>query len=188
MILKKQSYKTEIINKRFAHAYFKDKALPCGNVLVFSGEFDPGQGYDFSQYSIDYMEEALHFVYENPLIQDAISGALFSHFMVSSIANVLSQEYLKMPLSVNMDMILVNKEFKRKGIIQQQGILNISRFRIVNSACLGHIALCNKSGEKSPIYTYEMGLTDEKLENLSQTLVDMFYRTTDAIFLKSIAC
>jgi hypothetical protein len=117
MILKKQSYKTEIINKRFAHAYFKDKALPSGNVLVFCGELDPGQGYDFSQYSIDYMEEAIHFVYENPMIQDAVSSALFSHFMASSIANILSQEFLKMPLSVNMDTILVNTEFKRKGII-----------------------------------------------------------------------
>ena len=188
MILPKQNYNLEIINKRFAHTYFKTKALPSGNVLVFSGQMNPGKGYDFSDFSIDEMQEALHIVYENPLIQDAISGALFSHFMISSIANVLSQEYLKMPLSVNMDMILVNKEFKRKGIIQQQGILNISRFRIVNSACLGHIAICNKSGEKSPIYTYEMGLTEEKIQHLSQTLVDMFYRTTDAIFLKSIAC
>jgi len=188
MILKKQSYKTEIINKRFAHAYFKDKALPSGNVLVFCGELDPGQGYDFSQYSIDYMEEAIHFVYENPMIQDAVSSALFSHFMASSIANILSQEFLKMPLSVNMDTILVNTEFKRKGIIQKQGILNISRFRVVNSACLGHIALCNKAGDKSPIYTYEMNFSDEKLELFSKTLVDMFYRTTDAIFLKSIAC
>lgn len=188
MILKKQSYKTEILNKRFAHAYFKDKALPSGNVLVFAGEFDPGAGYDFSQYSIDYMEEALHLVYENPLIQDAVSGALFSHFMVSSIANVLSQEFLKMPLSVNMDTIIINKEFKRKGIIQQQGILNISRFRIVSSACLGHIALCNKAGEKSAIYTYEMGLNEDDLEKLSKTFVDMYYRTTDAVFLRSIAC
>ncbi|NBO36864.1 hypothetical protein EBU91_04950, partial [bacterium] len=129
MILPNQKFNLEIINKRFAHTYFKEKALPCGNIIVFAGELDPGNGYDFSQFSIDYMQEAIHLVYENPLIQDAVSGALFSHFLVSSIANVLSHEFLKMPISVNMDNMIVNKEFKRKGIIQTQGVLNIAKYR-----------------------------------------------------------
>ena len=188
MILPKQNYNLEIINKRFAHAYFKSKALPSGNVLVFSGPLNPGKGYDFSEFSIDEMQEALHIVYENPMIQDSVSGALFSNFLVSSIANILSQDYLKMPLSVNMDTIIVNKEFKRKGLIQNQGVLNISKYRIVNSCVLGHVALCNKAGENAPAYVYEMNVDDEQMQKLSQTLVDMFYKTTDSVFLRSTAC
>jgi len=188
MILPNQKFNLEIINKRFAHTYFKEKALPCGNIIVFAGELDPGNGYDFSQFSIDYMQEAIHLVYENPLIQDAVSGALFSHFLVSSIANVLSHEFLKMPISVNMDNMIVNKEFKRKGIIQTQGVLNIAKYRLINSCAVGHIALCNVAGEKSHIYTYEMGLNGEDVQRLSKTLVDMFYKISDAIFLRSCAC
>ena len=94
MILPKQNFNLEIINKRFVHSYFRDKALPSGNVIVFKGNVNPGKGYDFSQFSIDEMQEALNIVYENPLVHDSVSGALFSHFLVSSIANVLSQEFL----------------------------------------------------------------------------------------------
>ena len=188
MILPKQKYNLEIINKRFAHAYFKDKALPSGNVLVFSGELDPGKGYDFSQFAIDNMQEAIHIIYENPLVQEPIAGALFSHFLVSSIANVLSQEFLKMPISVNMDNMIVNKEYKRKGLIQTQGILNVSKYRLINSCVLGHIALCNAAGDNAPAYVYEMGLNDQDSQKLMQTLVEMYYKITDAIFLRSTAC
>ena len=188
MILPKQNFNPEIIGKRFAHTYFKDKALPSGNVLVFTGSLNPGKGYDFSQFAIDEMQEALHIVYENPLVRDSVSGALFSHFLVSSIANTLSQEFLKIPLSVNMDNMIVNQEYKRKGIIQSQGILNIARYRIDSSCGLGHIALCNQAGENAPAYTYEMNLNSDQLTRLSQTMVDMFYKITDAIFLKSTAC
>ena len=188
MILSKQKYNLEIINKRFAHAYFKDKALPSGNIIVFAGELDPGKGYDFSQFSIDQMQEAIHIVYENPLVQDAVSGALFSHFLVSSIANILSQEFLKMPIAVNMDNMIVTKEFQRKSIIQNQGILNIAKYRIINSCSIGHIAICNKAGDNAPIYTYEMGLNEEQVDKFSQTIVDMFYKVSDAIFLRSTAC
>lgn len=188
MILPKQNYNLEIINKRFAHTYFKDKALPSGNVLIFPGSFNPGKGYDFSQFSMDEMQEALHVVYENPLIQNSVSGALFSHFLVSSIANILSHEFLKMPLSVNMDNILVNREFKRKGLIQNQGVLNMAKYRIVNDCVLGHVALCNKAGENAPAYVYEMNMTDEQMQRLSQTIVDMYYKITDSVFLRSTAC
>jgi hypothetical protein len=188
LILPKQNYNLEIINKRFAHAYFKSKALPSGNVLVFTGSFNPGKGYDFSEFSIDEMQEALHIVYEIPMIQDTISGALFANFLVSSIASILSQQYLKIPLSVNMDTIIVNKEFKRKGLIQNQGILNISKYRVMNSCVLGHVAVCNKAGENAHAYVYEMNLSDEELQKLSQTLVDMFYKTSDSVFLRSTAC
>jgi len=188
MILPKQNYNLEIINKRFAHTYFKDKALPSGNVLVFSGGMNPGKGYDFSEFGIDEMQEAVHIIYENPLIQDSISGALFSHFLTSSMANILSHDFLKIPLSVNMDNIIVNKEFKRKGLVQTQGILNVARYRIVSSCSLGHIALCNVAGDNAPIYTYEMNLNEDEIKKLSQTIVDMFYKISDAIFLKSTAC
>jgi len=188
MILPDQKYNLEIINKRFAHTYFKEKALPSGNVLVFRGELDPGKGYDFSQFSIDYMQEAVHLVYENPLVQDAISGALFSHFLTSSIANILSLEFLKIPISINMDNMIVNKEYKRRGLIQTQGILNIAKYRIVNSCGLGHIAICNVAGEKAPAYAYEMNLEKEALDKFCETLVPMFYKLTDAIFLRSAAC
>jgi len=188
MILPKQNYNLEIINKRFVHAYFKDKALPSGNVLVFSGLLKPGKGYDFSPFAIDDMEDALHIVYENPLIRDSVSGALFSHFLVSSLANVLSQEFLKMPLSVNMDNIIVNREYKRKGLIQTQGVLNVARYRIVSGCGMGHIAICNKAGEDAPAYTYEMGLPEDQIKKLSQIVVDMFYKLTDSVFLKSTAC
>lgn len=188
MILPKQNYNLEIINKRFVHSYFKDKALPSGNVLVFPGPLNPGKGYDFSQFAIDDMEEALHIVYENPLVQDSVAGALFSHFLVSSIANVLSQEFLKIPLSVNMDNIIVNREYKRKGLIQTQGVLNIARYRIVSGCGLGHIAICNKAGDAAPAYTYEMNLSEDQIKKLSQVVVDMFYKITDSVFLKSTAC
>jgi len=188
MILPKQNYNLEIINKRFVHAYFKDKALPSGNVLVFSGLLKPGKGYDYSPFAIDDMEDALHIVYENPLIRDSVSGALFSHFLVSSIANVLSQEFLKIPLSVNMDNIIVNREYKRKGLIQTQGVLNIARYRIVNGCGLGHIAICNKAGNDAPAYTYEMNLPEDQVKKMSQIVVDMFYKLTDSVFLKSTAC
>jgi hypothetical protein len=188
MILPKQNFNVEIINKRFVHSYFRDKALPSGNVIVFTGNVNPGKGYDFSQFGIDEMQEALNIVYENPLVHDSVSGALFSHFLVSSIANVLSQEFLKIPLAVNMDNIIVNREFKRKGLIQNQGVLNIARYRILNGCGLGHIALCNIAGENSPAYTYEMNLNEEQMNKLSQTIVDMFYKITDSVFLKSTAC
>jgi len=87
-----------------------------------------------------------------------------------------------------MDNMIVNKEYKRRGLIQTQGILNIAKYRIVNSCGLGHIAICNVAGEKAPAYAYEMNLEKEALDKFCETLVPMFYKLTDAIFLRSAAC
>jgi hypothetical protein len=187
MIIKNiKKYDGSLIHKRFAYEYFRKKTLPIGNIVAFRGEMDVTTNLIDSEDLLnnDYIhsEDAINFCWEIPNL-DAFGAVAFQRLFNTYIANILSSKYLKKPIEVDGDDLMVHDEFEGSdGSLQKIGKCSVSITYSKNNVTLGHTGINIDAGRKAPNFAYSTKLTDEQAEQFMKDVIDVFYATVDDIF------
>ena len=187
MIIKNlKKYDGSLIHKRFAYEYFRKKTLPIGNIVAFRGEMDVTTNLIDSEDLLnnDYIhsEDAINFCWEIPNL-DAFGAVSFQRLFNTYIANILSSKYLKKPIEVDGDDLMVHDEFEGSdGSLQKIGKCSVSITYSKNNVTLGHTGINIDAGRKAPNFAYSTKLTDEQAEQFMKDVIDIFYATVDDIF------
>jgi len=183
-------YDGVILHNRFAYKYFRKKCLPIGNIIAFrapanvetAGLID--QEDALSQDFI-YSEDMIHFLYEIPLIRESFGAVCYQRLFNTNIANILSSKYLKAPIEVDGDDLMVSKELTQGGVTQTKGKCSVSIVHVNNEAALGHTGINVHAGKKAPAFACSTQLSDIEIRNFMGDVINMFYQMNDDTFLAS---
>ena len=114
---------------------------------------------------------------------DFFGAVAWQRLFNTNVANILSSQYLKAPIEVDGDDLIVHKEFEQHGIIQPKGKCSVSITYEKNGAALGHTAINVTAGRKAPAFAYSTDLSDVDCLNFMKNVVDMFYAMNDDMFI-----
>ena len=187
MIIKQDIYDGNLIHSRFAYKYFRDKTLPIGNIVAFrspmlveaAGMIDHE---DLLSNDFIYSDDAINFCWEIPNLCP-FGAVAFQRLLNTQIANILSTKYLNVPIVVDGDDMMVQKEHNQGGIVQPSGKASVSITYSKNNVALGHTAINIKAGKKAPAFAFSTNLTDEQATNFMNDVIANFYPLVDDLFL-----
>lgn len=179
------NYDGSIIHNRFAYRYFRKDVLRSGNIVSFIGPMEVTDNLIDLEDSIEkdyiFSEKAINFCWEIPDI-DLFGGVAFQRLFNTSIANIL-HGFIKSPIEMKGDDIIVHKEHNQGGIVQLKGKASVSIATLKNGAVMGHTGINITAGRKAPAFAYSTNLTDDQAQDFIKQVEDEFYRMTDSIFL-----
>ena len=188
MILKDiKVYDGNLIHSRFAYKFFKERTLPIGNIVSFRAPMKvEAEGMIDSEDIINndyiYSEDAINFCWEIPYL-DSFGAVAWQRLFNTQLANILSSKYLKAPIEVDGDDLIVHKEHNQGGITQPKGKCSVSITYVNNNVALGHTGINVVAGKKAPAFAYSTNLTDEQVAEFQKDIVGLFYTMNDDIFI-----
>jgi hypothetical protein len=180
-------YDGKILHSRFAYKFFRDKTLPIGNIIAFrapmkvelEGMID---SEDVLNNDYIYSDDAINFLWEIPYL-DPFGAVAWQRLFNTQIANILSNRFIKAPIEVDGDDLIVHKEHAQGGITQQKGKCSVSITYSKNNIAMGHTGININAGKKAPAFAYSTQLTDEQATLFMQEVVNLFYALNDDIFI-----
>ena len=179
-------YDGELLHHRFAYRYFRNKVLPIGNIIAFrspmlveaDGMIDEE---DVLKNEFIYSDDAINFLWEIPGLE--MFGAIsYQRLFNTQLANILHQ-YIKAPIEMDGDDVIVHKEHEQHGIVQPKGKCSVSITHTKNGAALGHTGINIKAGNRAPAFAYSTNLSDNDATSFMKEVIDMFYGLNDDIFI-----
>ena len=183
-------YDGSLIHKRFAYKYFRNHTLPIGNIVAFRAPMDVSidnmiDQEDVLQNDTIVSDDAINFCWEIPNL--CPKGAVaFQRLLNTQIANVLSLEFLKKPIEVKGDDLMVIDEFNGSdNQLRDKGKCSVSITYSKDNVAIGHTGINVNAGRKAPNFAYSTELTDEQTEQFMKGIIDLFYAMVDDMF---IAC
>jgi len=181
-------YSGEILHRRFAYKYFKNRVLPQGNIIAFRAPAKvEAEGMidmeDVLNNDFIYSDDMMHFLYEVPLLTNTFGAVAFQRLFNTQVANILSNDFVKAPIEMKGDDMMVIKDFVQRGVKQQKGKASVSIVQVKDGAALGHTAINNRAGDKAPVFAYSCHLQDELVEEFMNRVINMFYELTEDIFV-----
>jgi len=188
MILKDiKIYDGKLLHSRFAYKYFRNKTLPIGNIIAFrapmkvevEGMID---SEDVLNNDFIYSDDAINFLWEIPYLTD-FGAVAWQRLFNAQIATILSSKYLKAPIEVDGDDLIVHKEHTQRGVTQLKGKCSVSITYVKNNVALGHTGINIKAGDQAPSHAFSTNLTDEEAESFMAEIIELFYRMNDNMFL-----
>jgi len=188
MILKDiKVYDGNLIHSRFAYKFFKEKTLPIGNIVAFRAPMNVEaagmiDSEDILNADYIYSEDAINFCWEIPYI-DSFGAVAWQRLFNTQIANILSTKYLKAPIEVDGDDLIVHKEHTQGGVTQTKGKCSVSITYTNNGVALGHTGININAGKKAPAFAFSTQLSDEQAELFMKDVVSLFYAMNDDIFI-----
>ena len=188
MIIKDiKQYDGTLLHSRFAYKFFRKNTLPIGNIIAFrSPMLVEAEGMidneDVLNNDFIYSDDAINFLWEIPNL-DAFGAVAYQRLLNTDIANILSLKYLKAPIEVDGDDLIVHKEHIQGGVTQPKGKCSVSITYTKHGAALGHTGINVTAGKKAPAFAYSTNLTDDEAENFMKDVIDNFYRINEDIFL-----
>lgn len=177
-----------LIHKRFAYTYFRKKTLPIGNIVAFRAPMNVlAEGMidseDILQNDFIYSDDAINFCWEIPNI-DAYGAVAFQRLFNTQIANLLSNRYLKKPIEVDGDDLMVHDKFEGSdGSANDIGKCSVSITYVKDHVALGHTGINISAGRKAPPFAYSTKLSDTQAELFMKDVIDVFYAMSDDIFI-----
>ena len=180
-------YDGAILHDRFAYKYFRNKTLPIGNIIAFRAPMEvEAEGMidneDVLNNDFIYSEDAVNFLWEIPNV-DFFGAVAFQRLLNTQIANILSNTYIKAPIEVDGDDLMVHKEHTQHGVVQPKGKCSVSITHLKSGAALGHTAINVVAGRKAPGFAFSTNITDDQCEQFMKDVIDVFYIMCDDIFL-----
>ena len=183
-----ETYDGNLLHHRFAYAYFRQKTLPIGNIIAFRSPMHvEAEGMidkeDVLKNEFIYSDDAINFLWEIPILTEFFGAVAYQRLFNTNLANILSSKYLKVPIELDGDDLIVHKEFEQHGIVQPKGKCSVSITQVKDSAALGHTGINITAGRRAPAFAYSTKLSDEDSEAFMKDIIDMFYAMNDDIFL-----
>ena len=182
-----KTYDGSLIHTRFAYKHFRDKTLPIGNIVAFrapmvveaEGMID---SEDLISNDFIYSDDAINFCWEIPNL-DPFGAVCFQRLFNTQIANILSMKYIKAPIEVDGDDLMVHKEHVQGGVAQIKGKCSVSITYSKNNVTLGHTGINITAGKKAPAFAYSTNLTDQEAQSFMRDVINTFYAMVDDIFI-----
>lgn len=187
MIIEQKVYDGKLLHARFAYNFFREKTLPIGNIVAFRAPMHvEAEGMIDSEDVLNndfiYSQDAINFLWEIPNM-DAFGAVAYQRLLNTQIANILSTQYLKAPIEVDGDDLIVHKEHNQGGITQTKGKCSVSITYTKNNVALGHTGINITAGKKAPAFAYSTNLTDDQAKSFMQSVIELFYTMNDDIFI-----
>jgi len=187
MILTDQKiYNGDLIHSRFAYKFFRKKVLPIGNIVAFRAPMEVTINLIDLEDSLSqdyiYSDDAINFCWEIPNLCP-LGAVAFQRLLNTQIANILSQKYIKKPIEVDGDDLIVHAEHTQGGIVQSKGKSSVSITVSKNNVALGHTGINIVAGKKAPAFAYSTNLTTEQAELFMKDVIEMFYELADDLFV-----
>jgi hypothetical protein len=187
MIINQKIYDGSLLHSRFAYKFFREKTLPIGNIIAFRAPMKvEAEGMIDSEDILNadyiYSDDAINFLWEIPNL-DAFGAVAYQRLLNTQIANILSTQYLKAPIEMKGDDLIVHKEHTQGGITQPKGKCSVSITYTKNNVALGHTGINIAAGKKAPAFAYSTNLTDEQANNFMAEIINLFYNLNDDIFI-----
>ena len=187
MIIEQELYDGNLIHNRFAYKFFKDRVLPIGNIVAFrapmhvetEGMIDEE---DVISGEYIYSDDAINFCWEIPNLCE-LGAVAFQRLFNTQIGNLLSVQYLKTPIEIDGDDLIVHAEHNQGNIIQQKGKCSVSITYSRNGTAIGHTGINVSAGKKAPAHAFSTNLNDEDVGSFMKTVIDCFYSMCDDIFI-----
>jgi len=182
-----KNYDGSILHSRFAYKYFRDRTLPIGNIIAFRAPMHvEAEGMidteDVLNNDYIYSDDAINFLWEIPNL-DSFGAVAYQRLLNTQIANILSIKYLRAPIEVDGDDLIVYKEHNQGGVTQVKGKCSVSITYSKNNVALGHTGINIEAGKKAPAFAFSTRLGDTEAEELMKTVIDIFYKMNEDIFL-----
>lgn len=178
-------YDGSLIHNRFAYKFFRKDTLRSGNIVSFIGPMKVTDNLIDLEDALDkdyiFSEKAINFCWEIPDV-DLFGGVAFQRLFNTQIANIL-HGYLKVPIEMKGDDIMVHKEFNQGGITQLRGKASVSIATLKNGAVMGHTGINIVAGKQAPAFAFSTNLTPEQSKEFIDQVENAFYQMTDSIFL-----
>jgi hypothetical protein len=189
MIIKDiEVYDGELIHDRFAYTFFRKKTLPIGNIIAFRAPMNvKAEGMidkeDLLLNDFIYSDDAINFCWEIPNL-DPYGAVCFQRLLNTQIASILSLKYLKKPIEVDGDDMMVKSEFVGSdGTLQKVGKCSVSITYSKNNVAIGHTGINVSAGRKAPPFAYSTNLSDDDCNSFMSDVTHMFYDLSDDIFI-----
>lgn len=181
-------YSGEILHNRFAYKFFRKNVNPNGDIICFrapakveaAGMIDLE---DVLQNDYIYSEDMMHFLYELPQLNNRFGAVAFQRLFNTKIAEVLSNDYLKAPIVMEGDDIMVHKEFVQKDIRQPHGKASVSIVHVKDGVTLGHTGINNVAGENAPSFAYSCNFNNELVNDFMTRVTNIFRDLCEDIFV-----
>lgn len=188
IITDQKIYSGSFLHQRFAYKYFRDEINPIGNIVAFRAPMDvTTELIDLEdKLSNDYIwsDDAVSFCWEiNNLCP--IGAVAFQRLFNTQVANILSQKYLKKPIEVDGDDLMVISEHSQGGVIQPKGKCSVSITYSKDNICLGHLGINLVAGKRAPVFAYSTNLTDQQANDFMVDICNLFYFLTKDIFISA---
>jgi hypothetical protein len=168
------------LKERFAYNSFGySRTLAIGNIISFVG----GLNYRVKDKFIA-ADQCINFCLELPRY-DHLSGVLFNRLFITNVAQILSTNYLKAPINVSQNELIIEKEHTNSGIVQNNGILSVNLFSYVSGSFLIYLGLYNKVGESSNPRSFSMNLNADDSKKLMEEVNHSFYFLSNDVFLNT---
>jgi hypothetical protein len=182
-----KSYDGALLHSRFAYKFFRERALPIGNIIAFRAPMNvEAEGMIDSEDVLNndyiYSDDAINFLWEIPNL-DPFGAVAWQRLFNTQIANILSTKYINAPIEVNGDDLIVHKEHTQGGITQQKGKCSVSITYSNNGVALGHTGINVSAGKKAPAFAFSTNLTNEQANSFMKDIIDLFYAMNDDIFI-----
>mgnify|MGYP003114313194 FL=1 len=181
-------YDGPLIHKRFAYNFFRNRTLPIGNIIAFRCPMDVEVGGMIDQEDVlqnDFIrsDDAINFCWEIPNL-DKLGAVAFQRLLNTQIANLLHSKFLKKPIEVDGDDLMVHDEFTGSdGKLQKVGKCSVSITYSKDNIAIGHTGINVNAGSGAPPFAYSTKLSDEDAEQFMKDVVDMFYAMADDMFI-----
>ena len=180
-------YDGNLLHNRFAYSFFRNKVLPIGNIIAYrapmkvetEGMIDQE---DVLNNEFIYSEDAINFLWELPGV-DTIGAIAYQRLFNTNMANILSTKYLKKPIEVDGDDLIVHAEHEQHGIIQPKGKCSVSITHVKDGAALGHTGINIKAGRNAPSFAFSTNLNDDDARGFMNDVIQMFYEMNDDMFV-----
>lgn len=187
MIIEQKVYDGKLIHARFAYKFFKDRTLPIGNIVAFRApmhvELDGMiDSEDLINNDFIYSDDAINFCWEIPNLEP-FGAVAWQRLFNTQIAHVLGNKYIKAPIEVDGDDLIVHKEHNQSGITQQKGKCSVSITYSKNNVAIGHTGINISAGRKAPAFAYSTSLTDDQAKEFMGDIINIFYSLNDDIFI-----
>jgi len=181
-----KTYDGNLLHNRFAYRFFRNKTLPIGNILAFrapmlveaEGMIDEE---DVLKNEFIYSDDAINFLWEIPNL-NSFGAVAYQRLFNTQLATIL-HNYVKSPIEMDGDDIIVHKEHEQCGIVQPKGKCSVSITHVKGEAALGHTGINIVAGRRAPVHAFSTGLTDDQADQFMRNVIDMFYGLNDDIFL-----
>lgn len=201
MIIKQEIYDGRLLQDRFAYTFFKNRVARLGNIIAFRAPMKVEEAFmvdkeDLINKDFIYSEDAINFCIEIPDV-DLFGGVCFQRLFNSHIGTVLADKYLKVPIEIDGDDILVYKHpvdstpspaqdpEKPEDKYTNKGKVSVSIAKQVNGAVLIHTGINIKAGKEAPDFAFDSNLTDEQVEEFMIKACEIFYILAHDIFVST---
>jgi hypothetical protein len=138
---------------------------------------------DILQNDYIYSDDAINFCWEIPNL-DKFGAVCFQRLLNTQIAQILSAKYLKKPIEVDGDDLMVHDNFVGSdGSEQNKGKCSVSITYSNDGITLGHTGINIQAGRKAPSFAYSTNLSNEQAEAFMNDVINLFYALVDDVFL-----